>query len=84
MSNSLENFEYQLLGRLQQDCEYYLGAGARNAKHLWALDVSLQIQKMKELHEKLSIKPEWLSMEEINRYEQKMSGSPVNTEQPQG
>lgn len=71
----LENpwaFEYQLLGRLQQDCEYYLGAGSRNKKHLWALDEVLQIQKMKELYEGLPVKPEWITLDEINAYEEKI------------
>lgn len=61
-------FNYQLLSRLQQDCEYYLGHGRRNAKHLWALDEAEQIAKMKELYEGLEEKPEWLSLEDIERY----------------
>lgn len=72
MSNNLEKFEYQLLGRLQQDCDYYLGAGKRNRKHLWALDEKLQIQKMKELYENVPIKPEWLTLEAIDEYERQM------------
>ena len=84
MSSSLDTFDYQLLGRLQQDCEYFLGAGARNPKHLWALDVSLQIQKMKELYEKLPVKPEWLTLDEITRYEERMNESERDTEQPRG
>jgi len=33
-------FKYQLLGRMKQDCEYFLGNGARNIKHLWADNVA--------------------------------------------
>ena len=89
MSDSFITFEYRLLGRLKQDCDYYLGAGARNKKHLWALDEALQIKKMKELYEGLPVKPEWLTLEAIKEYEKKIMqapdeqvatmGSPVST-----
>lgn len=65
-------FEYMLLGRLMQDCEYFLNMGGRNNKHLWAGDVVSQINKMKELYNNLETKPEWLTMEQILEYEQKM------------
>lgn len=68
-TNGSDAFNYQLLGRLQQDCEYYLGAGARNKKHLWALDEVEQIQKMKELYAGLPEKPEWLTLADIEKYE---------------
>jgi len=84
MSYSIKAFEYQLLGRLQQDCEYYLGAGARNTKHLWALDEALQIEKMKELYEMLTIKPEWITMDDIKAYEDQMIESVDHMEQPRG
>lgn len=77
---NLENnftFEYQLLSRLKQDCDYYLGNGNRVKKHLWAGDESAQIIKMKELYEELPTKPEWLTSEEIDRYEAAMVGSAV-------
>ena len=41
---------YQLLGRLQTDCEYYLNYGNRNIKRLWAGNVNLQIKLMAELY----------------------------------
>ncbi|WP_434716079.1 LPD11 domain-containing protein [Paraburkholderia sp. A3RO-2L] len=65
-------FDYQLLARLQQDCEYYLGHGNRAKKHLWAGDEAEQIAKMKELYEGLSEKPEWLTLEQIAQYEAAM------------
>jgi hypothetical protein len=65
-------FNYQLLGRLQMDCEYYLGFGNRSKKHLWALDEAAQIQKMKELYAELPEKPEWLTFAEIEKYEAEM------------
>ncbi|WP_088510978.1 LPD11 domain-containing protein [Burkholderia ubonensis] len=70
--DSRDVFNYQLLARLQQDCEYYLGFGHRAKKHLWAGDEAEQIQKMKELYEGFSEKPEWLTLEDIERYEAAM------------
>lgn len=64
--------EYMLLGRLQMDCNYYLGAGNRNSKHLWAGTPEEQIEKMKELYSKLVVKPEWLSEKNISDYEKAM------------
>ncbi len=64
---------YMLLGRLQQDCEYYLGHGNRAKKHLWALDEAGQIAKMRELYANLPEKPEWLTLEQIDDYERKMT-----------
>lgn len=72
MANNNSAFEYQLLARLQQDCEYYLGFGALNRKHLWALDEAEQIQKMKELYAGLPEKPEWITLEDIEKYEAAM------------
>ena len=65
-------FKYQLLDRLKSDCEYFLKAGNRNEKHLWAGNVDDQIAKMKELWNSLEEKPEWLSMEDIENYEKEM------------
>lgn len=64
--------EYMLLSRLQMDCNYYLGAGNRNSKHLWAGTPKEQIEKMKELYSKLVVKPEWLSEKNISDYEKAM------------
>jgi len=68
-------FDYQLLGRLQQDCDYYLGHGNRAKKHLWAGDEAAQIAKMKEIYEGLPEKPEWLTLEQIAQYEAAMIGN---------
>ncbi len=65
-------FDYQLLSRLKQDCEYYLGFGSRNKKHLWAQDEAAQIQKMKELYAGLPEKPEWITLADIEKYEAAM------------
>ena len=64
---------YKLLGRLKADCEYFLGAGQRNEKHLWAGSVRAQIDKMEALYEALSEKPEWLTSEMIDNYRERMA-----------
>ena len=64
--------EYRLVGRLKADCDYFLGAGGRAEKHLWAGNVREQIAKMRELYVLLPEKPEWLTMEDIDRYAQRM------------
>lgn len=63
---------YFLLSRLKADCEYFLGAGGRAEKHLWAGNVREQIAKMRELYDALPEKPEWLTMEDIDRNAQRM------------
>ena len=70
-----DEFRYQLLGRLKSDCDYYLGNGNRNDKHLWAGNVKDQIQTMKDLYSSFSddMKPDWISMEDIDNYEKEMT-----------
>lgn len=64
---------YQLLGRLQADCEYYLDFGNRDAKHaLWARDEQKHIDKMRELYDMVNPKPEWLTIEQIDNYAKQM------------
>lgn len=63
---------YFLLSRLKDDCDYFLGAGGRAEKHLWAGNVDEQIAKMRELYAALPEKPEWLTLEDIDRYAQRM------------
>lgn len=67
--------DYRLLSRLKADCDYFLGAGGRAEKHLWAGSVREQIAKMRELYDALPEKPEWLTMEDIDRYAQRMEPS---------
>lgn len=65
-------FRYMLLSRLQSDCEYYLNYGNRNVKRLWAGDEKRQIELMVKLYDSFDEKPQWLTMEEIMEYENKM------------
>ena len=68
-----DRFNYMLLDRLRRDCEYYLGSGGRDAQRcLWAHDEQKQIDKMRELYDLLSIKPEWLARKQIDKYAAQM------------
>ena len=67
------NPNYQLLDRLRADCEYFLGAGNRAEKHLWAGSVYAQIVKMRELYDALPQKPEWLTEKMIDDYADRMA-----------
>lgn len=69
-----DKFCYQLLSRMKYDCEYYLGNGQRAPKHLWAGNVKDHIKIMKALWESFPQKgkPEWLSWEQIEKYEADM------------
>lgn len=70
--DELSAFNYQLLGRLQRDCEYYLGMGNRAKRQLWAGDEVEQIKTMKALYDGFVEKPEWLTLDDIARYEAQM------------
>ena len=67
-------FRYMLLGRLQSDCEYYLGYGNRSPKCLWAGNEAEQIEYMTKIHDSFGedAKPEWLTMEQIKEYSREM------------
>lgn len=75
-----KDFKYQLLDRLKQDCEYYLGNGNKNAKYLWSKNEKQQIEDMKALYNsfKDDEKPEWLTMEDINNYAKEMGVNNIN------
>ena len=65
---------YRRLSVLKSDCEYFLGAGGRNEKHLSeGGSIEKQIAKMRELYDAVPDKTEWLTAEDINRYEQRMT-----------
>ena len=73
--NRQQRFNYQLLSRLQMDCNYYLDNGNKYDGHLWAGNVKDQINKMKELYNSFpeDQKPEWLTMNQILEYEKAMT-----------
>ena len=74
--------EYRQLSRLKSDCEYFLGAGGRTAKHLSEGGIDAQITKMRELYGLLPEKPEWLTAEDIDRYEAQMNTPVYETAVP--
>ena len=67
-------YQYMMLSRLKQDCDYYLGHGGRHPKHLWAKNEADHIAEMKRIYDifPADMKPEWLSMEDIDQYAKKM------------
>lgn len=63
--------EYMMLSRLQGDCMGYLSEGDwryRQPSRIWAGDEQKQIDEMRRLWDILPIKPEWLTIEQINEY----------------
>ena len=67
-----DKFNYMMLDRLRTDCEYFLGYGNGYEPHLWAGNVEDQIAEMRKIYDKLPEKPEWLSLEDIDKYEKDM------------
>jgi hypothetical protein len=67
-------FRYMLLGRMQSDCEFYLGYGNRNTSRLWAGSEERQIEYMKQLYNSFDEdeKPQWISMSQIEEYARQM------------
>lgn len=78
-----DTFRYQMLSRLQMDCDYFLGNGNRADKHLWAGNVPDHIKIMRALYNSFSDdkKPEWISMEDIDNYEKEMTNAPAESEE---
>lgn len=71
--NSRE-FDYRMLSRLQSDCEYFLGNGNGYEGHLPSKDVNKHCDEMEKIWNSFSDdkKPEWLKMEQIKEYREKM------------
>ena len=69
-----DRFRYMLLDRLRNDCDYFLGNRQIYGNHLWAGNVADQIGYMKALWNSFPEdgKPEWLTMEQILKYEKEM------------
>lgn len=70
---------YRMLSRLRQDAEYFLGNGNGHAKYLWGITVADNIKEMRKLYNELpeGEKPEWLTLEDIDRYEKEMLAKPL-------
>lgn len=71
-TTTANTFEYMLLSRLVGDCKFFLGNGNGYEGTLWANNVVDQIAKMKDLWNNLEVKPQWLDISDINKYETEM------------
>lgn len=73
-NGSEPSFKYQMLSRLQFDCDYYLGNANKNIKVLWALNVADHINLMLALYDLFddSNRPEWITREDILNYKKQM------------
>ena len=71
------SLQYMALSRLQSDCEDFLCSKGRNESDLWHGSVDAQIEEMKSRWNGLpdDAKPEWLSMEKINKYALEMGAT---------
>lgn len=69
-----KRFQYMMLGRLQNDCDYYLGYGKSLLATRSAEEKQAHIESMKDLWNSFSVeeKPVWLTWEQILEYEEKM------------
>lgn len=67
-------FDYQMLGRLKSDCEYFLGNGNGYLGHLYYKDVNKHCDAMLSQYNSFSDKdkPVWLSVEKIENYRKEM------------
>lgn len=72
--NEEKSFRYQMLDKLKNDCEYFLGMGHRNLKYLHNNDIQEHISLMRKLYYSFDImeKPEWISLDDILEYENRM------------
>ena len=78
LQSSDKKFPYMMLGRLESDCKYFLGNGNRYVGHLWAKDVDDHIQLMRLIYNGLKEKPDWISEQDIDRYESLMKTNPAD------
>ncbi len=74
------NFRLLLLGRMVNDCKYYLGNGNRHTKDLWALDETTHINYMRAIYDSLpeDRRPKWASPDVIDDFAFKMIGADIN------
>lgn len=75
MKDTNTEFNYMLLGRLQQDTLYYEGNGNGCAKHLYHLDPIKHYDEMEKLWNSLEEKPIWLTKKDLEEYRIILKGS---------
>ena len=68
------DFFRAMLARMVADCEYYLGYGQRQSKHLWTHDPKEQIAVMWELYAQLGEEVDgWCPAERIAHFDMDMN-----------
>lgn len=77
-----DTFKYQMLSRLQNDCDYFLKAGNRSPSVLWAKNVDDHIKLMRDLYNSFAEedKPEWITLDKIEEYEKEMKDNTLEEE----
>lgn len=68
-------YNYMMLDRLRADCDYFIGNGNGFLGHLYYEDIDKHIEEMKNIYNSFSEneKPEWISLEDIDNYKEKMN-----------
>ncbi len=71
-----ERFNYMMLSRLQMDCDWNLGNGKVYGQRIWADTMEEHIEEMKRLYNTFTDdkKPQWLTWEQILKYEKELVG----------
>lgn len=78
-----KKYNYMLLSRLKMDCELFLRRGGGSERSLWSGSIEEIISSMKELWDSFSEKdkPEWLTLEEIEEFHEKMKQTQTRRKQ---
>lgn len=66
---SNQSFDYMMLDMLRSKLDYYYGYGNKSPNCLKNGNLVDHINSMKEIYNKLTIKPVWLTLEQIKKYE---------------
>lgn len=78
---NFKNIQYQRLGQLVRDCEYFLGAGAcHSQKYLYGDDPEKHAVEMLRVYKSLRKKPTWLCEKDITFFKSAMlseNGNPI-------
>ena len=69
-------YDYMMLSRLEMDCKYFLGYGNGYEGHLYYKEANKHCDEMLKLYESFSEsdKPEWITLETIEKYRTAMIG----------
>lgn len=83
---SFKTMQYQRLGQLVRDCEYFLGVGAYHSqKYLYGGDPEKHAAEMLRVYKSLRKKPTWLCEKDITFFKSAMlseNGNPIFLDRP--